>query len=77
MDITLPQLGNDITEAEIDSWLVDPGAHVNKGQAILQITTPKLVMEIEAPADGVLVECLVEPGDIAEVGDVLGRITRE
>ena len=75
MDITLPQLGNDITEAEIDSWLVDPGAHVTKGHAILQITTPKLVMEIESPVDGVLAECLVEPGDIAEVGQVLGRIT--
>lgn len=74
MDIILPQLGNDITEAEIDVWLVDPGAKVSKGQAILQITTPKLVMEIEAPADGVLAECLVEPGDIAETGQVLGRI---
>jgi pyruvate/2-oxoglutarate dehydrogenase complex dihydrolipoamide acyltransferase (E2) component len=74
MDITLPQLGNDITEAEIDAWLVEPGTMVTKGQAILQITTPKLVMEIEAPADGVLTECLVEPGDIAELGQVLGRI---
>jgi pyruvate/2-oxoglutarate dehydrogenase complex dihydrolipoamide acyltransferase (E2) component len=74
MDITLPTLGNDITEAEIDTWLVDPGAIVTKGQAVLQITTPKLVMEIEAPADGTLAECLVEPGDIAEVGQLLGRI---
>lgn len=75
MDIILPQLGNDITEAEVDSWLVDPGTKVAKGQALLQITTPKLVMEIEAPGDGVLAESLVEPGDIAEVGQVLGRIT--
>jgi pyruvate/2-oxoglutarate dehydrogenase complex dihydrolipoamide acyltransferase (E2) component len=75
MDIILPQLGNDITEAEIDSWLVDLGANVAKGQSLLQITTPKLAMEIEAPGDGVLAEFLVEPGDIAEVGQVLGRIT--
>lgn len=74
MDIILPTLGNDITEAEIDTWLFDPGASVTKGQAVLQITTPKLVMEIEAPADGTLAECLVEAGDIAEVGQVLGRI---
>ncbi len=76
MDIILPQLGNDILEAEIDSWLVDPGASVSKGEAVLQITTPKLVMEIEAPADGTLSEILVEPGDIAEVGQVLGRLTQ-
>ena len=73
-DILMPELGNEITEAEIDSWLVDPGAAVTKGQAVLQITTPKLTMEIEAPADGTLAECLVETGDIATVGDVLGRI---
>ncbi len=75
MDIILPQLGNDITEAEVDSWLVEPDATVTRGQPVLQITTPKLVMEIEAPGDGTLSECLVEPGDIAEVGDVLGRLT--
>lgn len=74
MDILLPQLGNDITEAEIDAWLVEEGTEVVKGQAVLQITTPKLVMEIEATANGVLTETLVEPGDIAEVGQVLGRI---
>ena len=75
MDITLPALGNDITEAEVDSWLVPLGSTVTKGQALLQVTTPKLVMEIEAPADGMLSECLVDAGDIAEVGQVLGRLT--
>ena len=73
-DILLPELGNETTEAEIDCWLVDPGADVTKGQAVIQITTPKLSMEIEAPVSGRLVECLVESGDIAAVGDVLGRI---
>lgn len=74
MDVTLPNLGNDVREAEIDSWLVAAGDRVTSGMAILLVTTPKLVMEIEAPCDGVLAECLVEPGDIIEVGQALGRI---
>ena len=73
-DIILPELGNETTEAEIDCWLVDPGSEVTAGQAVIQITTPKLSMEIEAPVSGRLADCLVEPGDIAAVGDVLGRV---
>ena len=73
-DVVMPQLGNEITEAQIDYWSKGPGDRVEKGEMLLTITTPKLTMEIEAPASGVLREICVPADEIAGVGDVLAII---
>jgi len=73
-DVVMPQLGNEITEAQIDYWSRSPGERVEKGEMLLTITTPKLTMEIEAPASGVLREIRVPADEIASVGDVLAII---
>ena len=52
--IVMPQLGNDIEEAQIDEWLKAEGDAVSEGEQIVIVTTPKLTMELEAPATGVL-----------------------
>lgn len=67
--IVIPDLGNEIEEAEVDVWMKQSGDTVAAGELVLSITTPKLTMEIEAPAAGVLGEISVEPGDIVKVGD--------
>lgn len=72
--ILLPQLGNEIDEAQIDEWLKGVGDSVEEGEQILVITTPKLTMEIEAPASGVLREILIPADELAEVGATLGII---
>jgi biotin carboxyl carrier protein len=72
--IVMPQLGNEIEEAQIDSWLKKPGDAVVAGEQLVVITTPKLTMEIEAPANGVLREITVGADELASVGATLGII---
>jgi pyruvate/2-oxoglutarate dehydrogenase complex dihydrolipoamide acyltransferase (E2) component len=71
--ILIPQLGNEITEAELSQWLVDDGAAVAAGDAILSISTTKMAMDIEAPVSGTLRIVLPE-GELAPVGAVVGEI---
>jgi pyruvate/2-oxoglutarate dehydrogenase complex dihydrolipoamide acyltransferase (E2) component len=72
--VVMPQLGNEILEAQIDGWLKAVGDKVVAGEPLLTITTPKLTMEIEAPASGTLKEITVAADDIAGVGATLGII---
>ena len=74
VNILLPQLGNEIDEAEVDSWLKAVGDSVAAGEQVVVVTTPKVTLELEAPAAGTLKAILVEAGDIASVGATLGVI---
>ena len=74
VELKMPQLGNEITEAQIDLWHKAAGDEVEEGEDILTITTPKVTMEIEAPATGTLAEVLVEEDEIAHVGTLLAVI---
>ena len=73
--VVMPQLGNEILEAQVDSWLKAVGDTVAAGEPLVTITTPKLTMEIEAPASGTLTEIRVLADDIASVGVTLAIIT--
>ena len=74
VDIVMPQLGNEIEEAQVDAWLKKPGDGIEKDERIAVITTPKVTFELEAPAAGILKAILVKAEEIASVGAVLGVI---
>ena len=74
VNVVMPNLGNEITEAQIDAWHRAVGERVERGDMLLTITTPKVTLEIESPASGVL-KAIVAPADeIANVGDTLAVI---
>lgn len=75
LEIRMPQVASDMTEADVVSWLVSPGDRVEQGEIVLEIETEKSTVEVEAPASGILREILVPAGtsEVA-VGTLLARL---
>ncbi len=67
-NITLPDVGEGLTEAEIVSWHVSPGDRVEVNQVIVEIETAKSLVELPSPFDGVIGSVLAEEGQTVEVG---------
>lgn len=66
--VRMPALAAGAAEAAIQSWLVDVGAEVSAGEAIVEIETEKAVVEYEAEEAGTLAGILVGEGEAAAVG---------
>lgn len=63
--------GSDIA---ILKWIVEVGAHVKRGQIILEVETDKAVQEVEAAVTGTLTSQMVGPGDKVPVGQLIATI---
>lgn len=72
-DITMPKMGFDMTEGLIVRWLKKVGDHVNKGEAIAEIETDKVTIEIESFVSGTLSEIVAPEGSRTPVGGVIAR----
>lgn len=75
MDIILPKWGMTMQDGTIAEWLVAVGDTVVEGQAVALVETEKVETELESPGGGVVAELLVEPGETAEVGAVIARLS--
>jgi 2-oxoglutarate dehydrogenase E2 component (dihydrolipoamide succinyltransferase) len=73
-DITMPKLGETVTEGTIGSWLKRVGDAVEMDDPLFEVSTDKVDSEIPSPYDGVLLEVLVPAGDTVAVGTTLARI---
>ena len=73
--ILVPVLGESITEATISKWLKSKGDNINADEAILELETDKVNLEVPSPIDGVLTTINFKEGDTVEVGAVLGEIS--
>jgi len=71
IDVTLPQLGESVTEGTISKWLVREGDVVTKDQALLEISTDKADAEVPSPAAGRVVKLAVKEGDVVPVKALL------
>jgi 2-oxoglutarate dehydrogenase E2 component (dihydrolipoamide succinyltransferase) len=73
-DIVVPPLGESVTEATVARWLKQPGEAVAVDDALVELETDKVTLEVNAPAAGTLSEILVAKDANVSVGGVLGRI---
>ncbi len=74
VDITVPQLGESVSEATVASWFKKKGDPVARDEPLVELETDKVTMEVYAPAAGVLSDVLAEEGSDVEVGAVLGKV---
>jgi pyruvate dehydrogenase E2 component (dihydrolipoamide acetyltransferase) len=72
----MPKLGYDMTSGSIVSWLVSVGDEVSRGQAIAEIETDKVEIEMESFGAGTLIEIVHEADEDVEiaVGEVIGYL---
>lgn len=73
-NITMPQLGESVTEGTIEKWLVKPGDTVKKYDPLAEVVTDKVNAEIPSSFEGVITELLVEEGQTLPVGAVVCSI---
>ncbi|HTW98339.1 MAG TPA: biotin/lipoyl-containing protein [Acidimicrobiales bacterium] len=70
-EVKLPKLGDTTQVVVVNEWLVEPGAAVQAGQALMSVETDKVTADVPSPVAGTLVEQLVRPQDEVDVGAVI------
>lgn len=75
--ITMPQLGESVTEGTITTWLVQPGDQVNKYDPIAEVMTDKVNAEVPSSFSGVVKELIAGEGDTIAVGEIMCHIEVE
>jgi len=76
-DITMPQLGETVTEGTITRWTKGVGDQVAEDEVLYEVSTDKVDSEVPSPSSGYLAEILVPEGETVAVGTVLARISDE
>ena len=67
IQITMPEMGESVTEGTILGWLKQVGDEVEFDECIVEVSTDKVDTEVPSPAAGVLTKILVEPDETVPV----------
>lgn len=70
-EVTMPQMGADMTEGTLVRWVKHVGDTVNRGDILAEVETDKATVELEAFEAGVLKKVVVEEGETVPVGEVI------
>lgn len=73
-NIVVPEMGESIVDARIARWLKNEGDQVSAGEALVELETDKIDVEVSAPEAGVLQQITHAAGDDVKIGDVIGVI---
>ncbi len=74
IEIRVPALGESVTEATIGQWFKKPGDSVAEDEALCELETDKVTIEVPAPSSGVLGPLSAQEGDTVEVGAVIASL---
>jgi len=75
VEITMPQLGESVTEGTITKWLKEVGEEIAEDELLFEVSTDKVDSEVPSPRPGYLAEIIVPEGETVEVGSVLCFLT--
>ena len=73
-EVKVPQLSESVAEATLLQWKKKPGEAVKADEILIEIETDKVVLEVPAPAAGVLTEVLKGDGGTVVSGEVIARV---
>ncbi|HJP41626.1 MAG TPA: dihydrolipoamide acetyltransferase family protein [Dehalococcoidia bacterium] len=76
-EVTMPQMGADMTEGTVVRWLKQVGDTVTRGELIAEIETDKATVELEAFEEGTLLKHLAPEGETVPVGEVIALLGEE
>ena len=77
MEVTLPALGESVTEGTVTRWLKEVGEQIEVDEPLLEVSTDKVDTEVPSPVAGTLLEIKVQEDEDAEVGQVLAIVGDE
>ncbi|MCC6500633.1 MAG: 2-oxo acid dehydrogenase subunit E2 [Anaerolineales bacterium] len=72
--INMPKLGFDMAEGTLVRWVKQVGENINKGDVLAEIETDKATIEVESPAGGVILQLIVNQGDIVPVNAAIAVV---
>src|SRR3954452_6650834 len=76
-DITMPQLGETVTEGTITKWFKSVGDEISEDEPLFEVSTDKVDSEVPSPESGYVAEILVEEGETVDVGTKLAVVTSQ
>src|SRR5436190_10123498 len=72
--VTMPRLGESVTEGTVTRWLKAEGDHVDADEPLLEVSTDKVDTEVPSPASGTLLSIKVQEDETVEIGVELAVI---
>src|SRR6478735_1341171 len=74
VQITMPQMGESVSEGTVLTWLKQEGDWVEKDETVVEVSTDKVDAEVPSPASGKLVKILAQEDETVEVGQALAEL---
>jgi 2-oxoglutarate dehydrogenase E2 component (dihydrolipoamide succinyltransferase) len=74
IEVKVPSLPESVTDGTLVNWKKKPGDTVKRGENLVDLETDKVVLDIPAPADGVLSQIVRQEGEVVTTGEVIGTL---